>query len=90
MVQVNHPRSRGLGYFLTYDLEDKTAATAKAPFSMDFDVMEIMNGSKYGGNNQRSVEDWFHLLNRGIRLRLWGRPTRTISTAASRLTRGRM
>jgi hypothetical protein len=72
VVQVNHPRSRGLGYFLTYDLEDKTAATAKAPFSMDFDVMEIMNGSKYGGNNQRSVEDWFHLLNRGYPVKAVG------------------
>jgi hypothetical protein len=40
VLQVNHPRSRGLGYFLTYNLEDKTAAEAKAPFSMGFDVME--------------------------------------------------
>lgn len=72
IVQINHPRSRGLGYFLTYDLEEKTAADAKAPFSTNFDVMEIMNGSKFGGANSRSVEDWFHLLNRGYGVRAVG------------------
>jgi len=72
IVQINHPRSRGLGYFLTYGLEEKTAAEAKAPFSMNFDVMEIMNGSKFGGANSRSVEDWFHLLNRGYGVRAVG------------------
>ena len=72
VIQVNHPRSRGLGYFLTYNLEDKTAESARAPFSMDFDVMEIMNGSKFGGANSRSTEDWFHLLNRGYAVKAVG------------------
>lgn len=72
VVQVNHPRSRGLGYFLTYDLEGETAAAAKAPFSMDFDVMEIMNGSRHGGANKTSTEDWFHLLNRGYPVKAVG------------------
>jgi hypothetical protein len=72
IIQVNHPRSRGLGYFLTYDLDGETAATAKAPFSMGFDVMEIMNGSRFGGANRTSTEDWFHLLNRGYMIKAMG------------------
>jgi hypothetical protein len=72
IIQVNHPRSRGLGYFLFYALDAETAATAKAPFSMDFDVMEIMNGSKFGGANRASTEDWFHLLNRGYGVKAVG------------------
>jgi hypothetical protein len=72
VIQVNHPRSRGLGYFLTYDLEAKTAAEAKAPFSMGFDLMEVMNGPELGDSNRRSLEDFFHLLNRGYGVRAVG------------------
>jgi hypothetical protein len=72
LVHLNHPRSRGLGYFLTYDLESETAASAKAPFSMDFDVMEAMNGAKFGGSNRLTIEDWFRFLNRGYPVRVVG------------------
>jgi hypothetical protein len=72
LIHVNHPRSRGLGYFLTYDLESGTAASAQAPFSMDFDVMEAMNGARFNGANSLSVEDWFHFLNRGYPVRAVG------------------
>ncbi len=72
LIQVNHPRSRGLGYYLTYDLESETAASAQRPFSMDFDVMEAMNGAKLYEANRLSVEDFFHLLNRGYPVRAVG------------------
>lgn len=72
LVQVNHPRSQGLGYFLTYRLDPKAAATADAPFVMNFDVMEAMNGATRGEDNRTSIEDWFHFLNRGYPIRIVG------------------
>ncbi len=72
LIHVNHPRSRGLGYFLTYDLDPEKAAFATAPFDLDFEVMEAMNGAKFGGANSRTIEDWFHFLNRGYPVRIVG------------------
>lgn len=72
LVQVNHPRSQGLGYFLTYRLDPKSAATADAPFVMNFDVMEAMNGANLGEDNRTSIEDWFHFVNRGYPIRIVG------------------
>jgi hypothetical protein len=70
LIQVNHPRSQGLGYFLTYKLDPKTAAAADAPFVMNFDVMEAMNGARLNESNRTSIEDWFHFLNRGYPIRI--------------------
>jgi hypothetical protein len=72
LIQVNHPRSQGLGYFLTYKLDPKMAAEAAAPFVMNFDVMEAMNGASLDGPNRTSIEDWFHFLNRGYPIRIVG------------------
>jgi hypothetical protein len=72
LTQVNHPRSRGLGYFLFYDLDPARAAAAKAPFDLDFDLMEAMNGPRLNEANRQSIEDWFHLLNRGYGIRIMG------------------
>jgi hypothetical protein len=72
LIQVNHPRSRGLGYFLTYNLDPKAAAAADAPFVMNFDVMEAMNGALLDGANRATIEDWFHFLNRGYPIRVVG------------------
>lgn len=72
LIQVNHPRSRGLGYFLTYELDPVKAAAAKAPFNLDFDAMEVMNGAGLVEANRQSIEDWFHLLNRGYAIRAVG------------------
>ncbi len=72
LVQVNHPRSGGLGYFNTYDLDPEKAAFATAPFDPGFDVMEAMNGATFGGDNRRAIDDWFHLVNRGYPIRIVG------------------
>ena len=72
LVQVNHPRSSGLGYFLTYKLDPDKAAAAKAPFDMGFDVMEAMNGARPNAPNQASILDWFHFLNRGYPIKVVG------------------
>lgn len=68
LIHLNHPRYPTLGYFLTYNLDPDTAASAVAPFSMDFDVMETMNGVRLEESNRKSIEDWFHILNRGYRI----------------------
>jgi len=72
LLQVNHPRSRTLGYFVAYELDPAQAAAAKAPFDLDFDVMEAMNGARLSDTNRQSIEDWFHLLNRGYAFRVVG------------------
>jgi hypothetical protein len=65
VVQVNHPRAGDLGYFNNFDLDQTSAATALAPLDMSFDVLEVLNGPYFYSSNETSIEDWFHLLNRG-------------------------
>jgi len=72
LVQLNHPRSGSLGYFNNYGLDPEKAAFADPLFDLDFDVMEALNGSRFGGDNSRAIEDWFHLLNRGYPVRIVG------------------
>ncbi len=72
LIHVNHPRSSSLGYFAQYGLEEETAASAAERFDLGFDVMEAMNGAVLTENNRDSIEDWFHLLNRGYPIRIVG------------------
>lgn len=72
LIHLNHPRYPGLGYFLTYSLDPEAGASAEAPFSMDFDVMEAMNGVRLDEGNRKSIENWFHFLNRGYPVRIVG------------------
>jgi hypothetical protein len=72
LVQVNHPRSGDIGYFNTNGLDRESAAFALEGFDTSFDVLEIVNGPWYGEANAESIEDWFHLLNRGYYFPLVG------------------
>jgi len=73
ILQVNHPRSGTLGYFNNYKLDEESAAFAKDHFDLSFDVLEIMNGPHfYSSSNYKSIEDWFHLMNRGYYFPLVG------------------
>ncbi len=68
LIQVNHPRRRGYGYFTYYQLDPETAATALKGFDTSFDLLEVMNGpffSRDKSRNSQVIADWFHLLNRG-------------------------
>ena len=68
LIQVNHPRRRGYGYFTYYQLDPETAATALKGFDTSFDLLEVMNGPFFSHDKSRNSEviaDWFHLLNRG-------------------------
>ena len=72
ILQVNHPRSRTLGYFNNYLLDLESAAFARENFDTSFDVLEVMNGPRYYSSNSVAVEDWLHLLNRGYYFPLMG------------------
>jgi len=68
LIQVNHPRRRGYGYFSYYQLDPETAATALKGFDTSFDLLEVMNGPFFShdkSHNSQVIADWLHLLNRG-------------------------
>jgi hypothetical protein len=67
IVQVNHPRSAGMGYFAYVGLDPQTGAIARPnEFSDAFDAIEVMNGTDMQ-TTQLVLKDWFHFLNRGKR-----------------------
>jgi len=72
VLQVNHPRAGGLGYFNNFSLDLEAAATALAELDMDFDLLEVLNGPYYYSSNQAAIEDWLHLLNRGYAIPIVG------------------
>ncbi len=69
LVQINHPRMGGIGYFNQSQFES-SSVTAKAPgFSPDFDVIEVVNGFDLAQAEllDRNLLEWFALLNAGKR-----------------------
>jgi hypothetical protein len=67
IIQVNHPRMRGLGYFNRIELDGDNAATEG--FSFEFDTVEIVNGFDLGQPKhiEANIQEWFSLLNLGQR-----------------------
>lgn len=73
VVQVNHPRMGDIGYLelLRFDRGDVEAWTRRAKlFAAGFDAIEIFNGDHYAeiGKVERCLDDWYALLNAGIRV----------------------
>jgi hypothetical protein len=68
VIQVNHPRLRGMGYFNRLNGDTKPAAIEDG-FSFDFDTVELMNGIELAGQNavDANLDEWFELLNLGKR-----------------------
>jgi hypothetical protein len=68
IVQVNHPRSSGMGYFEWVGL-NPTAGTISRPeeFSPDFDAIEVYNGAD-SAQLAQTLPDWFYFLNQGKRV----------------------
>jgi hypothetical protein len=65
LIQVNHPRSSYQGYFHTHGLDLGSAAYVSKAFSMNFDVIEVMNGPRFAYSNMVTIQDWLHFLDRG-------------------------
>ena len=72
LLQLNHPRAGVLGYFNNLQLDQETAAFASDQICLDFDLLEVLNGPFYFSSNKAAVEDWLHLLNRGLFYPLMG------------------
>jgi len=68
IVQINHPRDGSMGYFDVIGYNPETG-TAQSPdlFSLNFDGMEVLNGTSYDKLEQ-TVPDWFSFLDRGKRV----------------------
>lgn len=78
VIQLNHPRWKGIDYFTQAGLDPLTGQSSDPAWSPDFDSIEILNENtgwgllEHGetdlstGNNLHSVlRDWFRLLQRG-------------------------
>ncbi|GBC93192.1 hypothetical protein HRbin15_01680 [bacterium HR15] len=67
IVQVNHPRSGGMGYFAYVGLDPQTGEIKRAnEFADNFDAIEVFNGTDVN-MAQQVMRDWFHFLNQGKR-----------------------
>ncbi len=72
VLQVNHPRAGDLGYFNNLALDLESAATALSELDLNIDLLEVLNGPYYFSSNRATIEDWFHLLNRGYAIPIVG------------------
>jgi hypothetical protein len=67
LIQINHPRRGTWDYLVNYELDPKSAATAREGFWTGFDLLEVLNGPSLGSsNNSKTVNDWLNLLARGF------------------------
>jgi hypothetical protein len=63
---VNHPSDSGfLGYFTASSFDRATARGSDELWSDEFGAIEVFNDSDFEKNRDRSVADWFTLLNAG-------------------------
>jgi hypothetical protein len=69
VLQVNHPRMPGVGYFNRGELDTKTGVAQSSEFSFAFDTLEVTNGFDLEDPAvfERNLHEWFELLNVGRR-----------------------
>jgi hypothetical protein len=70
VIQVNHPRMKGCGYFTTAELDTKNHVSIEDAdaFSFDFDTLEVINGLELDPQVvERNLHDFFDLLDLGKR-----------------------
>ncbi len=74
VIQVNHPRMPGVGYFNRIELDPATGSASSEDFSFEFDSIEVANG--YDLENPKMLDDnlkeFFGLLNSGRRFTVVG------------------
>jgi hypothetical protein len=64
VLQVNHPRALGNGYFGIAGLDPAGDAALPDSLSVEFDAIEVANGRRMSDTPQ-VMRDWFGLLRRG-------------------------
>jgi hypothetical protein len=69
VLQVNHPRMPGVGYFNRGELNTKTGVAETPGFSFGFDTLEVTNGFDLEDPSvfERNFREWLELLNLGRR-----------------------
>jgi hypothetical protein len=77
LVQVNHPRMGGIGYFdlLRFDREDIAGWARRVPLAdLSFNAMEVFNGDHYAliHKVEEVMRDWYALLDAGYRITATG------------------
>jgi hypothetical protein len=66
-IIINHPSGDGAfqAYFSAVKLDRATGSSDSPLWSENFDAIEVFNDSDFESNVERSVADWFALLNSG-------------------------
>jgi hypothetical protein len=69
VIQVNHPRMPGVGYFNRIELNPATGAAATEGASFEFDAIEVVNGYDLEATKliEENLKEYFTLLNFGRR-----------------------
>jgi hypothetical protein len=69
VIQVNHPRMPGVGYFNRIELDSATGLAASEDAVLEFDAVEVVNGYdlEAPGFIQQNLREYFALLNVGRR-----------------------
>ena len=69
VIQVNHPRMPGVGYFNRIELDPATGLAASEDAAFEFDALEVVNGYdlEAPGYIQQNLREYFALLNFGRR-----------------------
>ena len=69
VLQVNHPRMPGVGYFNRGEVDTKRGVAESPEFSFAFDTLEVSNGFDLEDPSvfDRNLHEWFELLNVGHR-----------------------
>jgi hypothetical protein len=74
VIQVNHPRMPGVGYFNRIELDPATGLAASEDAALEFDALEVVNGYdlEAPGFIQQNLREYFALLNVGRRYTAMG------------------
>ncbi len=69
VVQVNHPRMGGIGYFELAGLDPRAGRAREGFWSPDFDAIEVWNGLDLHRMDrvEQNLQDWMALLASGLR-----------------------
>lgn len=69
VIQVNHPRMPGVGYFNRIELDASIGLAAAEEAALEFDAIEVVNGYdlEAPGFIQQNLREYFSLLNLGRR-----------------------
>ncbi len=72
VLQVNHPRDGGIGYFTVFKFDPETARSPDPAFHLELDAIEVFNGLSPFAQLEECLRDWYGILNHGHRIAATG------------------